>query len=110
MGDFDGSSLKINCKDPVSAGSVVCQILTSSPKSCDDSPSYAYKAVSKLKKGATHSALVHCIKIKPVKGKYRFSVEAIEPGAPCVIGETGNQAKAKRRRRLLQDDTGSSGC
>jgi hypothetical protein len=102
--DFDSDHFKVDCSNPAAAVTTLCQLLTFSPASCEHVPSYAYKATVKLKRGAAAGTVTHCIKIKPVSGRYRYWIRPIEANGPCTINN------GMRRRRLLQDDTGSSGC
>lgn len=102
--DFDSDHFKVDCSNPAAAATTVCQLLTFSPASCEHVPSYAYRATVKLKHGAATGTITHCIKIKPVNGRYRYWIRPIKADAPCTIN------KGIRRRQLLQDDTGSSGC
>ena len=102
-----------DCTDKVEAETTFCKLLMSSNADCtlDGKKEFSSLVEGQTKKSRTN----YCLKVWLQDDRYRYTIEELED-EKCAFEEkesaslTSNAGLRNRRRRLLQDDTGSSGC
>lgn len=100
-----------DCTKTKEAGTKFCKLIMSKTGDCSLDGETEFTSILTTKKTETK----YCLKVRLWDDRYRYTIEELED-EKCAFEEkesaslTSNAGLRNRRRRLLQDDTGSSGC